>query len=224
MNEAREKKAIKAYLKLIEDKGASSALLYKRALFLDKLSLELDKKNINGSVYRAAVEMLMESVAAEDWHENLTAAREFYPFWSGDIKAVAAIHISSGFDVHPLIWTPEQTTLKALTDGIDAEKFETSENWPLKAYAQALRNEGAEQSIVDTRVKVAKVILKRLRGSPEKNHKTYRKVVDLTLPLFHIKQSRRLFLVVVREFYHFWSGNPDATSMLFQDDSGNILL
>lgn len=224
MDETREKKAIRAYLKLIEDKGASSALLYRRASFLDKLSLVVATKPANGSVYRIAVEMLMESVLANDWHENLTTAREFYPFWIGDIKAIAAIHVNPGFDVNPLTWTPEPISLKALTDSIETEKFETSENWPLKAYAQALRNEGAEQSLVDTRVKVAKVILKRLRGSPEKNHKTYRKVVDLTLPLFHIKQTRRLFLVVVREFYHFWSGNPDAADMVLKDDSGNILL
>jgi hypothetical protein len=44
------------------------------------------------------------------------------------------------------------------------------------------------------------------------------------LPLFNIKNSRRLFLVVVREFFHFWIGNPDAASMVLQDGSGNILL
>lgn len=224
MNESREKKAIKAYLKLIKDKGASSALLYRRASFLDKVTVEIATKDQNGHVYREAVEMLMESTEVKNWHENLTTAREFYPFWLGDIKAIAAIHVNPGFDVNPITWSPEPVSLKALTESIETEKFETSENWPLKAYAHALRHEGTEQSIVDTRVKLAKIILKRLRGSPEKNHKTYRKAVDLTLPLFHIKQNRRLFLVVVREFYHFWSGHPDAADKVLKDHSGNILL
>jgi hypothetical protein len=52
----------------------------------------------------------------------------------------------------------------------------------------------------------------------------YRTAVDLTLPLFTIKQNRRLFLVVVREFFHFWSGNPDAASMVLKDGSGSMLL
>ena len=51
------------------------------------------------------------------------------------------------------------TTLKALTDSLETEKFETSETWPLKAYTQALRFEGAELSLVDTRIKLAKIML-----------------------------------------------------------------
>jgi hypothetical protein len=64
----------------------------------------------------------------------------------------------------------------------------------------------------------------RLKNAPIKNHKSYRTAVDLTLPLFNIKNNRRLFLVVVREFYNFWVGNPDASSMVLKDGSGNILL
>lgn len=224
MNEMREKEAVNAYLKLLQTKGAASAVLHRRSLFLDKLSIELAAKSLDGHAYREAVEVLMETIPADDWHENLTAAREFYPFWVKDIKAIAAHNLSPGFDIHPLQWKPDNASLKSLTDSLATEKFDTSENWPLKAYTQALRHEGAEQSIVNTRVKLAKIILLRLRNAPIKNHKAYRTAVDLTLPLFHIKQNRRLFLVVVREFYHFWSGNPDAASMVLKDGSGNILL
>ena len=117
----------------------------------------------------------------------------------------------------------EEETLKALSSRLETEKFEVSETWPLKAYAQSLRYEGADQLLVDTRVKLAKIILMRLRDAPDRNRKHYRTVVDLTLPLFNVKQNRRLFLVVVREFYHFWTGNPDAGFMVLKDGSGNIL-
>ena len=220
----REKEAINAYLKLLQSKGANSSLLHKRSVFLDKLSASLGNLALDGGEYRIAIENIMESVPADNWHENLTAAREFYPFWLKDIKAIAALNKNPGFEVPPVDWKPDLVSLKALTDSLETEKFDTSETWPLKAYAQALRHEGAEQSLVDTRVKLAKIILIRLRSAPAKSGVMYRTAVDLTLPLFTIKQNRRLFLVVVREFFHFWSGNPDAASMVLKDGSGSILL
>ncbi len=223
MNQMREKAAINAYLKLLQAKGASGAVLYKRSLFLDKLNLALADKMLDGNEYRVVIETVMETIPADDWHENLTAAREFYPFWVENIKAIAALNLNPGFEVKPTLWKPLHVTLKDLWNSLEAEKFGTSETWPLKAYAQALRYEGAEQELVDTRVKLAKIILIRLRDAPEQNNKTYRTAVDLTLPLFHLKHNRSLFLVVVREFYYFWTGNPDAASKVLQDDTANLL-
>lgn len=224
MDQTRESEAVRAYLKLLQTKGAASASLLQRSIILEKLIVSLAGKALDGNEYRQAVEVLMETVPADDWHDSLTALREFYPFWRQDIKAIAALNINPGFDVTPLQWKPVPASLKSLMEGLATEKFDASENWPLKAYAQALRQEGSEQSLVDTRVKLAKIILVRLKNAPVKNHKSYRTAVDLTLPLFNIKNNRRLFLVVVREFYHFWIGNPDASSMVLKDGSGNILL
>lgn len=224
MDLTRENEAIRAYLKLIQVKGAGGDVLHKRSLFLEKLIVNLAAKELDGNVYREAVENLMETILVDDWHTALTSAREFYPFWKKDIKAIAALNINPGFDVAPSLWKPLPASLKSLMESLATEKFDASENWPLKAYAQALRQEGSELSLVDTRTKLAKIILVRLKNAPVKNHKSYRTAVDLTLPLFQIKNNRRLFLVVVREFYHFWIGNPDASSMVLKDGSGNILL
>lgn len=223
MKQMREKAAINAYLKLLESKGASAAVLYKRSSFLDKLSLELADKVLDTNQYREVIESVMANASTEDWHEHLTAAREFYPFWLENIKAIAAHNISPGFEVKATPWTPLQTTLKELWDSLETAKFEASENWPLKAYTKALRDEGAEQTLVDTRIKLAKIIILRLRDAPEKNNKSYRTAVDLTLPLFNIKSNRGLFLVVVREFYYFWTGSPDAAGRVLQEDSVDLL-
>lgn len=220
---AREQEAVNAYLKLLQTKGASDEVLQKRTAFLERLCAQLADRILDGTEYREVIEIVMEAMSPEDWHESLNTAREFYPFWVKDFKAIAALSLGAGFDIQASNWKPLQTSLKTIWDSLETEKFDTSENWPLKAYTQALRHEGAEQSLVDTRVKLAKVILIRLRNAPDKNHKSYRTAVDLTLPLFSIKQNRRLFLVVVREFYHFWAGNPDAASMVLQDGSGNML-
>lgn len=224
MNKIRENEAIQAYTKLLQNKGADQDVLNSRTSFLKKFSSYLDKRELDGSEYREALEILMEAIPVDDWHASLTAAREFYPFWLQDIKAIAAFNVNPGFDVTQPSWKPLPASLKSLTDSLETEKFDVSENWPVKAYSQALRQEGAAQLLVDTRIKLAKIILIRLRDAPLKNHKSYRVAVDHTLPLFHIKQNRRLFLVVVREFYHFWSGNPDASNMVLKDGSGNMLL
>lgn len=214
MNLSREKEAISAYLKLLQSKGATSNVLYKRSLFLDQLSVNLADKALDTHEYSRAVDAIMESIPADDWHVNLNTAREFYPFWMKDIKAIAAFSLNYGFDVEAIQWKPLATSLKSLTDSLEHEKFDTSENWPLKAYSQAMRFEGADQSYVDTRIKLAKIILLRLRDAPVKNHKSYRTAADLTLPLFKIQEAKKLFLSVLREFYNFWTGNPNAASML----------
>lgn len=217
MNLSREKEAISAYLKLLQSKGATSKVLYKRSLFLDQLSVSLADKALDNHEYSRAVDAIMESIPADDWHVNLNTAREFYPFWMKDIKAIAAFSLNYGFDVEAIQWKPLATSLKSLTDSLEHEKFDTSENWPLKAYSQAMRFEGAEQSYVDARIKLAKIILLRLRDAPIKNHKSYRTAADLTLPLFKIQEAKKLFLSVVREFYNFWTGNPNAASMLLKE-------
>lgn len=223
MNLTRENEAIQAYLKLLQAKGASAGLLYKRSSLLEQIAVHLADKDLDGSDYRAVVEAAMETVPADDWHVTLTALREFYPFWIKDIKAIAALNINPGFDVVPLQWVPLPASLKSLIDSLATEKFEAHETWPIKAYSQALRQAGAEQKLVDARVKLAKILLVRLKDAPEKNHKTFRTAVDQTLPLFNIKHNRRLFLVVIREFYHFWTGNPEASNMVLNDGSGNML-
>lgn len=220
----REKEATNAYLKLLQTKGASTDVLHRRSLFLDRLTAGLKGQTLNGDAYREIVEKMMESVPSDEWHDSLTTAREFYPFWVQDFKAIAALNINPGFDIKPTAWRPLQATLKALSELVETEKFEASEIWPLKAYTQALRFEGAEQSLVNARIKLAKIILIRLRTAPEKDNKIYRVAVDMTLPLFKMQDSRRLFLVVVREFYHFWSGNPNAASMVLKECTSNTLL
>jgi len=219
MKLSHEKEAIRAYLKLLQAKGASTNVLYQHSLFLDKLTELLANKPIESLTYSTAVDTLLKVTLEEDWHINLNTAREFYPFWMNDIKAIAAFSLHYGFDIAAIQWKPIATSLKTLIDSLATESFDTAENWPLKAYAQALRDQGAEQPLVDTRIKLAQVIVIRLRDAPIKNHKSYRTAADLTLPLFKLAESKQLFLLVVREFYNFWTGNPNAANMLLGEDS-----
>jgi hypothetical protein len=218
MNSSHEKEAISAYLKFLQAKGATTNLLYKHSLFLDKLAISLANKPHEAAVYSKVIDAVLKTIPSADWHTNLNTAREFYPFWMNDIKAIAAFSLNYGFDVAAIPWKPIATSLKALIAHVETESLEAAESWPLKAYAQAMRDYGAEATLVDTRIKLAKIMVIRLRDAPIKNHKSYRTAADITLPLFKITEAKQLFLLVVREFYYFWTGNPNAASMLLIDD------
>jgi hypothetical protein len=214
MQSTREEVAINAYLSLLKTKGVDETVLMIRTTILKELSVLLAGKTLDGAGYRSVIEQYIEKIPPEDWPMHLATAREYYHFWVEDIKAITQLNRTEAFALREDGWKPEPTTLKSLTDRLKTEKFETVETWPLKAYQLALKNAGAEQALVNTRVNLAKISLMRLRQAPEKNHQSYRIVVDSTMPLFRIKNSRRLFLEVVREFYHFWSGNPEAANLV----------
>lgn len=217
MQHHREKEAISAYLKLLQNKGAKSGLLYKRSLFLDQLSPLLADKHLDRTAYGEALDILMKAIPADLWHEGLNAAREFYPFWMKDIKAIAAFGAQSGFNIQPLEWKPKQTTLKALTDGLKKEQFSVTETRHLMAYTHALKDKSADKSIINNRLKLAQILLLRLRDAPANDSRVYRAAVDLTLPLFNEQETKQLFLFVIREFYYFWADNERPSENLVND-------
>jgi len=221
--EPREQQALEVYIKLLTAKGFGPETFVQRINFLNRLMPLLASKQVNGYEYRAVIETLMDSVEEADWPESLVIAREYYPFWINDIKAVALLNKNTTVDTLPIDWQPVHVSLRALWHSVDEEKFGTTDSWALKGYTKALRNENAEQTLIDTRLKLAKILLVRLRDAPNKDNKVYRTTVDATLPLFEVKKNRRLFLVVVREFFHFWSGNPEAEKFVFNNHTVSML-
>jgi hypothetical protein len=209
-----EKEAANAYLKFLQTKGAATGTLYKRSVFLDKLTAILADKALGRTEYGQALDATMKTSPTSDKHDCLNTAREFYPFWVNDIKAIAAFQLHYGFDIQTIQWKPLPASLKSLTDNLDTEKFSRQENLTLDAYSRALYEAGAEKSLVDSRIKLAKIILIRLRDAPIENNKSYRMAVDIILPLFNINEIKQLFLIVVREFYYFWTGDSDAPSKI----------
>lgn len=219
----REKQAMEVYIKLLTGKGFGPETFVPRVSFLNKLMPLLANKELNGREYRTAIETIMDTIANDDWPESLVVAREYYAFWINDLKAVSLFSKNATEDPLPIDWKPIEVTLSSLWYTVDAEKFGTTDSWALKGYTKALRDENADQTLVDTRLKLAKVLLVRLRDAPDKNNKIYRTAVDATLPLFEVKKNRRLFLVVVREFFHFWAGNPEADKFVLNNHTVSML-
>jgi hypothetical protein len=223
MTQQREQQALEVYIKLLTNKGFGPDTFVQRKNFLSKLLPLLAGKEAGGGEYRQAIETVMDSADENEWPENLVIAREYYPFWCNDLKAVSQFSKVTTEDQLPIGWKPTHVALGDLWHTVDTEKFGTTDSWALKGYTKALRFENAEQSLIDTRVKLAKIMLVRLRDAPDKSNKTYRTTVDATLPLFEVKKNRRIFLVVVREFFHFWAGNPDADKFVLNAQTVSIL-
>lgn len=221
--DAREQQAMEVYIKLLTGKGFGPETFAPRINFLNKLMPLLASKEQNGYEYRTAIETIMDAIANADWPESLVVAREYYAFWINDLKAVSLFNKNATQDPLPIDWKPTEVTLSTLWHTVDAEKFGTTDSWALKGYTKALRDENADQALVDTRLKLAKILLVRLRDAPDKNNKIYRTAVDATLPLFEVKKNRRLFLVVVREFFHFWAGNPEAEKFVLSNHTISML-
>lgn len=223
MIQQREQQALEVYFKILMAKNFSSETFVQRTQFLNKLMPLLGNKELNATEYRLVVEMVMNGVAEEDWPESLLISREFYPFWMGDLKAVAHFNKHVVNDQLPIDWKPPHVTLSHLWHSIDQEKFSTTDSWAIKGYTKALRNENAAQSLIETRIKLAKILLVRLKEAPDKSNKVYRTTVDATLPLFEVQKNRRIFLVVVREFFHFWAGNPEAEKFILNSHTMTMI-
>ena len=221
--DSREQQALEVYIKLLTGKGFGPETFVPRVNFLNKLMQLLADKELNGREYRMAIEVLMDEIANDDWPESLVIAREYFPFWMNDLKAVSLFSKNATQDPLPIDWKPIEVTLSSLWHTVDTEKFGTTDSWALKGYTKALRNENANPTLIETRLKLAKVLLVRLRDAPDKNNKIYRTTVDATLPLFEVKKNRRLFLVVVREFFHFWAGNPEAEKFVLNSFTVSML-
>lgn len=214
---SREQDASNAYLRLLEGKGATPDNLAQRRALLAGLLPLLAGQPTDGNIYREQIENALDRTERTVWPAFLTVAREYYYFWASDIKSIAAMHAGGGYPVGQLQDNVPLENLRSLWNSIDQEKFELAETWPLKAYASALRDEGADKSVVETRTKLVKLLLVRLRTVKAREVNHYRMAVDAAIPLFAMRETRMLFLIVVREFYYFWVGDPEAASHLVLD-------
>jgi len=217
----RQMKSMEAYLTLMQGKGADKDNLSHRRKCLETLLPFLANKPVRGEFYRNAVDESLAKVDRSEWPFYLAVAREYFHFWANDFKAIAAMHAKGGFDMAPSVPAPPTRTFKQLWDGLEAEKFSVSEMWPLKAYVAALRQQGADSSVVETRQKLSKLLLVQLREVEDRNGAIYRAVVDSLLPIFTMKEMSLLFILVVREFFYFWMGDPDAPSHILLDSSSS---
>lgn len=214
VNTDREFVALNAYLNLMSNKGAGSANVEQRKAFLLRLIPFLAGQMQHADLYRSMVDKLLLQCDKTTHPFLMNVALEYQRFWVNDIKAIAVLHARGGYEIAPTVAPVPLESLQTLWNSLDKEQFSVTEKWPLKAYAAALREEGAAHEVVETRSRLVKLLLLRLREVDGKNNDHYRAAAHALMPLFELKETRGVFLTVVREFFYFWIGDPNAAKYI----------
>jgi hypothetical protein len=199
-----ENEAVNAYLNFLRTKDVTQKSLDARIEFLMRLIAGLAAKPYYRVAYAGALNMIMKKTRDLAWHFHMQVAREFYPFWMQDIKAIALLSEQFGAQNAMVEWTPLPTSLKQLSSTLETITFDEIESVQLEQYLSAMRQQGLSKGLIVVKLRLAKIMLLRLRDAPQKSGAIYRVAVDMTLPLFRLKNSRQLFLTVVREFFQHW--------------------
>lgn len=212
----REHVALQAYLKLLASKGAPKERLRQREVIILKLIPYIESLKTDAFSFREAVDdfFLMQDEA--EWAIYIPVIRDYFSFWINDIKAIAAMITDKAFEEDSKTWKPNQTNLNQLWSTLDEAILSPAELKPLQSYEEALRNRGADDLFVNTRTKLAKLMLLRLREVPHKQPSVYRQVMDSNLSLFTMEETHHTFLKVGREFYYFWKGDAAAPQQVLR--------
>ena len=213
-DENRSEYAVNAYVKFMQTKGIGADIVALRTKFLKKLVIFLKGKSTKEEFGKALNTILIieDNISR---HQQLNIAREFYPFWIGDVKLIAAMSASYGFDLDAIQFKPMPTPLEwATIEELGNAKFEEHEVSLLSRYSDGLLKKNLVGNALETKIKLVKVILLRLRDLPVKNNLAYRLAVDVTLPLFIMDDLKQRFLQVVREFFYIWMDHPAAKPKL----------
>jgi hypothetical protein len=218
MNQKREEEAVNAYTKFLQTKGVSEEGLNLRTAFVKKLIVsingQLDRPN-----YGNALQALIQTEGDVERQQQLNFAREFYPFLMGDIKSIARLSETYGYDL-------SSTKFKALPanltwpeiDVLNSESFNMQETKLINDYTSNLQQQNLSEEELQEKVKLVKLMLLRLRDIPVESSMAYRMAVDVTLPLFNLEDIKQGFLSAVREFYTIWlDKEPDAQKLKKQE-------
>ncbi len=205
MGTTKEDKAVNAYIKFLQGKNLSSDAIDLRARFLKKLTILLQGQS-SREEYGRALETALKIDDNIERHQQLNIAREFFPFWTDDIKMIARMSETYGFDLSISQMKPLPTLS---IDELNSAKLNNNESDLLNRYSKLLQEQKVTDDLIQARLRLAKLVLLRLRDIPIQNNVSYRMAVEVTLPLFNVDDVRQRFLQAVREFFYIWIAEVD---------------
>lgn len=209
MDQQRQEKAINAYVKFLEAKNVNNEAIELRTGFINKLIVLLDSQ-FDREGYSKALQAILKIEENLDRQHQMNFAREFYPFWIGDIKSIARVSESYGVDLSSAKFKSLPPSLEwTAIDELNTEDLDEQESKLLRDYTLDLQQQNLLEEAIQAKVKLAKLMLLRLRDIPIKNNVAYRMAVDVTLPLFGLEDIKQRFLEAIREFFYIWIEKVD---------------
>lgn len=208
--EAQEQ-AIAAYKKFLTSKQVDSTAIDLRVKYINKLVVLIDD-NLTRESYGKAQQSLLKIEESIDRQQQLNFSREFYPFLMQDMKSIARTSETYGMDLSSLRFKSLPPTLSwPEIDTLNQESLSPQENILIRDYSIDLQKQHLQEADAEAKVKLAKLMLLRLRDIPIKNNIAYRIAVDVTLPLFNLEEIKQRFLEAIREFFHIWIEKSDPS-------------
>jgi len=212
MNEQHEEKTVSAYIKFLQGKNIGEDALALRTKFIKKLCIFLKGKS-GRDEYGQALQTVLGIEHNIERNQQMNIAREFFPFWMDDIKLIAAMSESYGYDLSATKFKPIPKPLEWKNiEVLNSEKLDERESALLSHYSMGLQKQNLMKDAIEAKLKLVKVMLLRLRDIPIKNNLAYRMAIDVTLPLFNLDDLRQKFLQAVREFFYIWIEKPGMTA------------
>ena len=193
---------LESYIHELKAKNSTDDFVHDSKYFLIKLTHHLYGVNIDGISYRQAVEKPLSNIDIRERTFCINLAREFYRCWRAANRSVSEIN-----NEHTLKLDAQKEAFIKLWDDINQEFLSDAENWHLKLYAESVRQLGVSEKDINISQRIAKVITLELRNDRSNPDDTYRDAINRTQALFVRPDLKAFFLIVSREFYHFWVGN-----------------
>lgn len=189
--------AIETYINDIKIQGVSDNIVHESKHFLTQLAQYIYGIDVDGGSYRQAVKAMILDTENDKKTLCINLARNFYRYWSASSSSV--IHEqTSNLNI-------QKEEFIKLWQGIDDEFLYALEDWLLNSYIESMQKIGISESHIDIRQKIAKVIIIELRKVDTNNEEDYRNTINRVQTLFSSPDMQDFFLIVSREFYHFWT-------------------
>lgn len=195
--------AIESYINSLKAKNAKRECVEDSQYFLSKLTQYLYGIYTGGETYRRAVDALVENIDIEDKTFCVNLARELYPFWINENELATEINHEQHFKLNI-----HKEEFIDFWNSINQEFFSDEENWPLNLYLVSMRRIGVSEKDININQKITKVITIELRNDHSSPEETYGDAINRTQHLFSRPDLIAFFLIVSREFYHFWIEQP----------------
>ena len=205
-----------AYLRLLKTKGAATSILTRRKHFLRHLVSALESQTDqhitdDDAGYRHAVDHTIARFPDDQQIEIITTSREFYPFWTGDLKTIARLNAADALSLdHAPI--DLQGSLVEMFARMDLDPWVNNSHAGLDDYLDLLKQQGADDAVLDIRERLLTLLLYIIRHA-DATPMAYRAGVDAMLTLFSREESRRQFIEMAREFFYCWHGANEADSL-----------
>ena len=195
--------SIEAYLDTLHADGVGIEYIESSKYYLIILADYLYSIQADGKSFRQAVDSMTLHADIEEQPLCLHIARAFYPFWINTHKLAKNTHHQTAFKTSTLEIEAQKKATSALWNTIDTEFFSSEENELIDLYTASLLDKGISSEQINTKQKLAKIIIKQYRNQKRDLH-SYRKIIDKTQHLFSRQDLQEFFLVVSREFHSYW--------------------